>query len=282
MKRYLWVLLFTLIPLSHSFASDLPFGPGERIDYSVSWVKINAGQLSLEIAPMASVKGEKCWHFVMTGRTSGFVDVFYKVRDRIDAYTNLAITHSVFYAKKTRGSKQKDEKIDFFWDRQQARYSKNGCIRKVVKIQAGTFDPLSVFYFFRLKSLVPGQVVRVPVSDGKKCVVGQGKVIRREPIQIGKKTYDCVLIVPDLRHIGGVFRHGKDSRMKMWLTSDALHIPIRIETRVKVGTFRVEMTSFKTGLPIPSISLKLAKTYSPSLDVGPITNTPGQAFIISR
>lgn len=184
----------------------------------------------------------------MIGKSSGIVDVFYKVRDRIDAYTNLAMTHSVFYAKKSRGSKQKDEQIDFFWDRQEARYSKNGRIRKTVKVRPGTFDPLSIFYFFRLKPLRPGQIIRVPISDGKKCVMGQGKVVRREPVKIGKNSYDCVLVIPDLKQVGGAFRHGKGSQMKMWFTSDRLHIPVKVETKVKVGTFHLELQSFTRGI----------------------------------
>ncbi len=248
MKKYLYIILFlTLPPLSHVTAASIPFRPGEKIIYSLRWANIKAGQLILEIAPTATVKGKKCWHFVMIGKTSGLVDVFYKVRDRVDAYTDLAITHSVFYAKKSRGSKQKDEQIDFFWDRQEAQYSKNGRIRKTVKIQPGTFDPLSIFYFFRLEPLRPGQIIRVPISDGKKCVIGQGKVVRRQRIQIGKNSFDSVLVIPDLKQVGGAFRHGKGSQMKMWFTSDALHIPVKVETKVKIGTLHLELESIRTG-----------------------------------
>ena len=247
MWKYLLVLLLTITPFVHPCNASPPFLPGERISYTVRWMKIKAGQMSLEVAPMASVMGQTCWHFIMEGRSSGFVDVFYKVRDRIDAYTDMDMTHSVFYAKKTRGSKNKDERIEFDWAQGQASYIKNGTLRKTVKIPPETFDPFSVFYFFRLKSFTPGKIIRASVSNGKKCVMGEGRVVGRETITVQGRLYDCVVVIPDLKHIGGAFRHGRDASMKMWLTSDPRHIPVKIETKVKVGTITVELDSFSPG-----------------------------------
>ncbi len=247
MRYVVSILLLLLISPTYLLGAQRPFEPGEKLYYSVSWSKIKVADLTLEVAPIANVKGNQCWHFVMSGQTTGFVDLFYKVRDRVDAYTDLAMTRSIFYTKSTRGSKSKDERIEFNWGRYEATYFKNGKPRKPVRIQPGTFDPLSVFYVFRMKSLKLGQVIKVPVSDGKKCVIGQGRVVDRQSIKLGNKIYDCLLVIPDLKHIGGAFRHGREAAMKMWFTSDPRHIPVKIETKVKVGRFYLELRSFRKG-----------------------------------
>jgi len=259
-----WFLgLFLLLSLSapwlpgfcHAGEREVPFSEGERLKFLVNWSHIIAGELTLEVMPMAKAKGLTCRHFAMTGKTSKFIDIFYKVRDRIDAYTDVGVTHSIFYTKKRRGSKKKNEKIDFDWKRQVAIYTKNGRRRQTVKLMPGTFDPLSVFYVFRLHRMAVGQTIRVPVSDGKKCVMGEAKVIRRETIQIANMPYDCFLVIPDLKHIGGAFEHGKGSKMKMWFTSDQRHIPVKVQAKVKVGTFTLELKGGQGGSAYRKASL---------------------------
>ena len=49
---------------------------------------------------MEMVHGVESYHFMMTARTNAFVDPFYKLRERIDGYSDLSMTHSVLYKNK--------------------------------------------------------------------------------------------------------------------------------------------------------------------------------------
>ncbi len=196
----------------------------------------------MEVAPMARINGIYCWHFVMKGKTTKFVDLFYKLRNRVDAYADKNLTRSILYVEKKRGSKEKDKRIEFDWKQLEASYIKNGRLRRTTKIRPRTFDPLSVFYYFRLQALTPGAVIRVPVSDGKKWVLGEAAVVRPEKVMIDGKTYHCVLVEPDLKHVGGIFHHGQGSKSRIWFTADSGHIPVKIETKVSVGSFYMELT----------------------------------------
>ena len=70
------------------------------------------------------------------------VDLFYKVRDRIDAYTDLEMTHSVLYKKKQREGKYKKDVIVYFdWDKEEASYAIPGKVMKPIAILPGSFDP---------------------------------------------------------------------------------------------------------------------------------------------
>ncbi len=76
---------------------DFPFYPGEKLTFQLRWSLIPAGKAVLEVLPMETINGIKSYHFVMTAKTNSFVDVFYKFRTRIDAYTDIKMTCTLGY-----------------------------------------------------------------------------------------------------------------------------------------------------------------------------------------
>jgi hypothetical protein len=193
---------------------SLPFHSGEKLKFQVGWGPIPAGKAVLKVLPLETVDGMNCNHFVMTARTNSFVDVFYKVRSRIDAYTDLAMTHSVLYKNRKKGRNKRDIIVNFDWGKKEAQYSDFGEKKKPVSVLPGTFDPLSVFYYFRLANLEENREIESPVTDGKKCIVEKARVIKRETIVVLGKSYDTYLVEPELSHLKGVFEKSKN---RQWL-----------------------------------------------------------------
>ncbi|MEA3361491.1 MAG: DUF3108 domain-containing protein [Thermodesulfobacteriota bacterium] len=219
---------------------SLPFYSGEKLKFQVGWGPIPAGKAVLEILPLETVGGMKCNHFVMTARTNSFVDMFYKVRNRIDAYTDLEMTHSVLYKNRKKGKNKRDITVNFDWEKREAQYSDFGKKKKPVSVLPGTFDPLSVFYYFRLTDLEEDREIESPVTDGKKCIVGKARVIKRETIMVLGKSYDTYLVEPELSHLKGVFEKSKNARLQIWVTTDN-RTPVRIKSKVLVGSFAAEL-----------------------------------------
>lgn len=240
------VNLFLAFP-SWAEKRELPFAPGEKLTFQVRWAFIPAGEGTLEIHPMTMVNGIPAHHFSFTARTYNAIDVFYKVRDRIDAYTDDAMTHSMLYTKRQEGKRIRTVTVTLDRQENQARYRESGEERKPISILPGSFDPLSVFFAFRLFTLQEGLVIQVPVTDGKKCVIGKATVIRRETIKVMGRTHETFLVEPDLEHLGGVFEKKKDSKLKIWVTADGTSTPLRIESEVVVGSFVAELVSREPG-----------------------------------
>ncbi len=69
------------------------------------------------------------------------------------------------------------------------------------------------------------------------------KVVKRETIRGGEKSYDTYLLEPELRHVGGVFEKDKDATIKVWVTADRHRIPVRLTSKVAVGSFVGELVS---------------------------------------
>lgn len=239
---FVW-FVFSLVVLNlQVWAEDNPFEPGERLTYVLKWGFIHAGEAVLEVGPMTEMGGQPAYHFVMTARSNGFIDNFYKVRDRIDAYAGAGMQHTVHFVKKQReGNYKRDVVVYFDWVLNQAQYENKGKKKDPIPLMAGSFDPLSAFYFTRLMEMKPGSKISQPITDGRKNVVGEAKVIKRETINVGGKPYDTFLIVPDLKHVGGVFKESKNAQIHIWVTADHRRIPVRLKSKVVVGSFVGEL-----------------------------------------
>jgi len=228
--------------------SNFPFKPGEKLTYALRWMFIPAGEAVMEVLPIETVKGTKAHHFLLTVRSTSFIDQFYKVRDRIDAYTDMGMNHSILYKKKQlEGTTHRDVAVNFNWDKKEASYTNFEEKRDPIEIPPGTFDPLSSFYYVRLFNLKPDLIIERWVTDGKKYVIGKAVIIKRETIKLKIGTFDTYLMEPEVEHIGGVFERSKGAKIQIWVTADQRQIPVKIRSEVIVGSFVGELVSF-TGL----------------------------------
>lgn len=247
--KFFSLFLFNLFILSLSFApcdaqeKRFPFAPGEKLFFEVRWAFVPAAEGVLEILPMTTLDGVTCYHFSMAARTYEFVDIFYKVRDRIEAFTDEGMTRSVLYRKTQDGKRKRRITVNFDWEKLQARYSNYDEKSEPISILPGSFDPLSVFYAFRLFQLKEGQELNAPLTDGKKCIVGKARVIKREEIKVKNTVYDTFLVEPDLGQLGGVFEKSKNAKLQIWVTADGASIPVRVKSEVVVGSFVAELVS---------------------------------------
>ena len=240
------ILFFGFIENIKAFSQDSPFYPGEKLTYRLKWNFIPAGEAVLEVLPTVTINGVKSYHFVLTVKSNSFLDLFYKVRDRIDAYSDLDMTHSILYRKKQKEGKTiRNVVVDFDWGKKEAQYSNFYKKRKPISILPGSFDPLSVFYYSRYIDLEKNREIRRAVTDGKRCVIGIAKVIKREKIKLKNGTYDTYLLEPDLKHLRGVFEKSKNAKIRLWVSADKSRIPVKITSKVIVGSFIGELISAK-------------------------------------
>ncbi len=223
----------------------LAFGPGERLEYVLRWENVPAGSAVLSVLPQTTINGEEALHFTMSVDSNRFVDLFYKVRNRIDAFSDLTMTRSLYYRKKQQeGRHVRDVKIRFDWNNNLVTYANFGSKREPIPVEPGSFDPLSALYFIRMAHLAQGQEILRPITDGKKNVTGRLRVHGRETITLQDgRRFDTFRVAPDISHVGGVFKKSDNARIDLWLTADDRRIPVRVQSRVVVGSFIGELVS---------------------------------------
>jgi hypothetical protein len=219
-------------------AANFPFQPGERLVYKLYWGVIPAGYAELEVLPFKELSGESAWHFLLSVRTSEFVDLFYKVRDRIESVTDLALANSIFYRKEQReGHTDRDVVVRFDREARSAVYSNNGETLNSIEIKDGTIDPLASLYFIRNQPLAENLEIVKPVTDGKKIVRGVAKVVGREKVRIDGGEYDTYIVEPDLKDLSGLFEKSQESRVRLWITADDSRTLVKVKSKVVVGSF---------------------------------------------
>lgn len=250
LRRPLLPLLFCLLALPAQAAGGGPaaaFAPGERLTYEIRWMFVPAGESVLEVAPTDAVDGRPAWHFVLTVRTNAFVDAFYKVRDRVEAWVDVGMNRSLRYRKHQREGRHRirDVRVAFDWENGLATYTNRGEVRAPIRLPPGAFDPLGALYFTRLADLAPGTVLRRPVTDGKRTVEGRARVLGRERIRVTAGVFDTLVVEPDLRDVRGVFEKSPEGRIRLWLSDDGRRIPVRVRSEVAVGHFVAELIACK-------------------------------------
>ena len=219
-----------------------PFTPGERLVFSLNWQGISAGKAELTIMPITTLSGEPAYHFVLTARTNGFIDNFYKVRNRFEAFADMTLTRSLLFKRNQReGDFRREVDVRFDWERGEAQYATKTKTRAPIPLEDGTFDPLSVLFYVRTLSFIEGAEVKRYVTDGKKNVEGVMRIVKREKITVPAGTYDTYLVKPDTKDIGGVFKKSKNATISLWLTADHLRMPVKIKSKVAVGSFYGEL-----------------------------------------
>jgi hypothetical protein len=236
-----------------AFEKNFPFNTGETLTFQLKWGVIPVGEAVLKVLPVETINGIQSYHFVMTAKTYPVMDVLYKVRDRIDAYADLKMNRSILFKKRQEeGKTKRNVVVDFDWKNQEAQYSNFEKKKTPIPILPGSFDPLSILYYTRLLDLKEGSELRCPVTDGKKSMIGKAKVLKRETIKLKSGLYDTYLLEPELKHIRGVFEKSKNATMKLWITADKRRIPVKIKSKVIVGSFVGELISADMDDPLTS------------------------------
>lgn len=242
----LCLFLYGMPPnISIADTANIQFTPGEKLKYTLRWENIPAGELQLEIRPITTINDVPAYHFVLIAKSNSAIDLFYKIRDRIDAYANTQMTRSEYYQKTQTGRKKaRNESAVFDWLNEKVQYTDSGVPQKPVNILPGSFDPLSAFYYTRMAISEINTHIELPVTDGKKNMIGKARITGRETITLQSgNSYDTLILEPDISLFGGIFKESKDAKLHVWVTSDERRIPVQIKAKVKVGHFIGELVS---------------------------------------
>ncbi|MFC1844499.1 DUF3108 domain-containing protein [Thermodesulfobacteriota bacterium] len=235
-----------------------PFQPGEKMHYVLKYGAIPAGEATLEVHDLDEINGVPAYHFVLTARSNSFVDIFFKVRDRIDSYADAEMKHSLYYKKDQKeGKTRRDIKVDFNWQKNESTYVNFDSEPKVISLLPRTFDPLSIFYYSRLLDFQEIKEFEHPVTDGRKNMMGILRIIGKETISVPAGTYETLVLEPDLQNVEGVFSKKQRAKIKLWVTNDERRLLVQMKSKAIVGSFVAELVSVQGHKPITLSSLNI-------------------------
>lgn len=223
----------------------LPFGPGERLTFSIDYGIINAGWAVMEIPTTRRYVGVECLDIRTQANSNAFFSKVHKVRDRAQTFFDPESLLPLRFEKHQReGSYEKDLVVRFDRKDTYAEYE-NG---DEVIIPPWTQDELSAFYYLRTLPLEVGQDVFIDNHSNRKNYPLKVIVHGKESVTVPAGTFDCWVIEPVVRE-GGIFE--AKGTLTIWLTDDDRRMPVKMRTKIVVGAITASLVEFKPGKPWP-------------------------------
>ena len=241
--RMLFVLIGVLLfvtPLCFA-ATAIPFKPGEKLRYSLYWEDLSAGEVAFDVKPMATISNAPAYHFIMNADISPLLNAVLMIADRIESNADAGMTHALLYKEHRNTAADEDFTVTFDWKKREAQYSSNGKKYKPAALLPGAFDSLSVLYALRLADMQATREIAKPVSNGFDCAVVRAKVIGRQHVRVESGQYDTYLLEPQLSGLSDVFDKISAVTVKLWISTDARRLPVKIVCEFPVGSFRAEL-----------------------------------------
>jgi hypothetical protein len=240
------LLLFLLaVPARPADPPSPSFGPGERLYYDIYWTVIHAGKAELLWQKDAELDGRPARYFFAKARTLGWVDNFYKVRDTMEAWTDMGVNYSLRY-KKDQNEGSYHKKVDLVFDKKAGKSYRwaRGKLQHTIDQPENVFDPMSILFAFRKHPLRQGMEFDANVSDGKVSVVGRAFVEGRETVETGIGDVDAFRVRLDIKHLSGVFKKSKKAELYVWFSADDRRIPVKVRSKVAVGHFSMTLREY--------------------------------------
>lgn len=229
-------------------ALAMPFHPGEKLSYEIYWTVVHAGSATLEVLPEKDVAGKPALGFLAEARSTPFVDAFYKVRDRIESWTDPDVERSYLYLKRQReGDYSKDVELRFEPDARRTLRYVRGELRRTLEQPEYVFDPLAILFAFRKQTLYKTMRFSGPVTDGKVSVSGEAYVEGMDTLDTPLGEVPCFRVRLDVKHLSGVFRKSDDAELLVWFSADERRLPVRVKSKVVVGHFTMELVGYDPG-----------------------------------
>jgi len=241
---YYFLLFLPKISIGQSGSQGfhIPFQSGEELKYIVRYGFIRGGEATLQVlSTHQDYQGHPSIHFLATGRTSGTLDIFYKVRNQYESYIDPNTFLPYAYSENIHeNSYSRSGKTDFDYSKMQAHNGKGN-----FSITDLTRDIVSSYYYARsidISGLKPGDKLTFYYFLEEKVYPMEIVYLGREKVESSLGTFYCLKYSPSLEP-GRIFR--KDSKMYLWITDDNNHIPIKAKADILVGSVILELKEYK-------------------------------------
>jgi hypothetical protein len=223
---------------------DPPLGifiPEHRYHYRFGWQGIPAFDGTIQATRHDGVR--PWYHFELEGKTRRWLNFIYKMHDKVDAYVDGVdyLPHLLF--ARLRAPRDNTDLVVKFDHRRRvahARWTKNGKTKKrEIPFQRAN-DPVTAIYL--LESLhKPGDKISFEVVNGKRLYRVGLRVTGRERVKVKAGSFDTLKIEPTLTRPDKPHYQPKFKRMTVWVTAGATRIPVKLTSKVFIGSVSGEL-----------------------------------------
>ncbi|WJW74542.1 DUF3108 domain-containing protein [Thiohalobacter sp. IOR34] len=215
----------------------------ERLRFDIRWLFIPAGTAIIQTRTGAApdevrLRIEAC--------SNRLLDTFYPVRDQVLAEARLTpagLQPRRYRYRQREGSHHSDLQIDFEAGGRLVYRDLENNETLAFEVPAGTLDMASALFATRRLPLQVGDRYRLPVFDRKQAYSLEIEVLRREALDTMLGDATPTLVIHPRLQSEGIFK--RTGEIFIWLTDDAAHIPVRMQSKVRIGSVISELRAIE-------------------------------------
>ena len=253
MLRRSLLLVTLLFPVIFIFAGNpLPpddfrkitnkaFADGEKLVFDVKYGFVTAGIGTMEIPRIKKISGRDSYYVLFTVNTVPSFDWVFKVRDRYETYLDKDALFPWRFEQHIREGNYSRDFSAFFDQRKGKAITSEG----EYPIPKNVNDILSAFYFVRTMDFSKMKInERLNLQNFYKNKVYDLDVryLGKETVDVPAGKFDCIVVEPLVKE-GGLFK--SEGSIVIYLTNDEARIPVRVKTKVIIGSINADLTSFQ-------------------------------------
>jgi hypothetical protein len=220
------------------------FQNGEKIDftiyYSVVGLYVNAGNATFTTS-LENYNNKPSYHVVGVGSSNNNYDWIFKVRDKYETYFDTATLQPYkFLRDVNEGGYKIYENVTFNQKANTAVTSKG-----VYKVPNCIQDVLSAIYYARninFDAYKSEDKIPFNMFLDNEVYNLYIKYLGKEKIKTKFGRFNAIKFKPLLIK-GTIFEGGEN--MTVWVSDDANHIPLRIESPIVIGSVKIDMMGYE-------------------------------------
>jgi hypothetical protein len=226
--------------LSQKAENQKAFVVGEKLLFDVNYGIITAGYAEMSISQFDTVLGNKTYKVQFTVRSTPTFDFFFEVRDRYETYLDAEGIFPWRFEQHIKEGKFKKDYSAIFDQKNLTAKTDEGDFA----ITPFVHDIMSAFYYARTIDYSKFKIgQRVPLQNFFKGKVNplEIKYLGKQKITVDAGTFNCIIVEPMVKE-GGLFK--SEGRILIWLSDDELKIPVKVNTKVIIGSIDAELKEY--------------------------------------
>lgn len=240
------VILFMLTGFSYSQKSELrkienkAFKVGEKLTFEVKYGFITAGYAEYSIPKIVKIAGRDAYNVTFDVSSVPAFDSFYKVRDHYETFIDV---EGIFPWRFEQHIREGGYSRDFsaFFDQRKSKAKTSEGSYDIPKYVNDIVSALYLARTFDYSKMEIGD--KVHLENFYKDKTYPLDIIYRgtEMVSVPAGKFDCIILEP-LAQEGGLFKN--EGSIVVWVTGDALKIPVKVKTKVLIGSIDAELSSY--------------------------------------
>jgi len=232
--------------LSKDRLYPVPFGDGETLVYTIAWLKIEGGEMTLRTSRETSTDGVPVHRIALTASSNDYVSKFYPVRDLYESWVDARDFQPLRFEKHAREGRYESDEVEEFDLTRRIGSWRDDRTPLPERVQ----DIISSFYFLRSQPLAVGQDVRVDMFSRGKIYKLKASILEKETVETEAGVFDAFKVQPQLRE-NETAEDRNRGRLFLWFSDDARHLPVMAKTVMPIGSVTARLRKVVAGTSLP-------------------------------